>query len=190
MDLRQSLTRGQKVQLRREREIWNYFLQFGEEKENSDIPFSSFEKGKRNLQKGSPLSRREREWHFLFSGFERRKRNFKKNLKFREEKRNLKFLIPVSRRERENCKKVLLFWEEKEKWILFSQVSRGEISVPDSSYKLIFVKIWAKDGRFLGKNTGKIQVFVILSSFSVIETGGKISEIERKKIFISKKSCF
>ena len=110
--------------------------------------------------------------------------------KKREEKRNLKFLIPVSRREREICKKVLLFREEKEKWIFFSQVSRGEISVPNSSYKLTFVKIWAKDGRFLGKNTGKIQVFVILSSFSVIETGGKISEIERKNIFISKKSCF
>ena len=126
------------------REIWNYFLQFGEEKENSEIPFSSFEKGKRNLQKGSPLSRREKEWHILFPGFERRKRNLKKNLKFREEKRNLKFLSSVLRRKREICKKVLLFREEKEKWIFFSQVLRGEISVPNSSYERTTGAFWAK----------------------------------------------
>ena len=47
-------------------------------------PKSPIEKRKRNLQKGSPLSRREREWDFLFSGFEKRKRNFYKKLKRRE----------------------------------------------------------------------------------------------------------
>ena len=37
------------------------------------------------------------------------------------------------------------------------------------------MKIRAKDGRFLGKSTGKIEVFAILTYFSVIETG-KISQ--------------
>ena len=184
--LDQSLTRGQKVQSRREREIWNSFLQFGEEKENSEIPFSSFEKGKRNLQKASPLLRREREWHFLFSGFERRKRNFEKNLKFREEKRNLKFLIPVSRKEREICKKVLLFWEEKEKLIFFSQVSWGDSGVPSSPYKLIFVKIWALFGQKCRQNSSFCDSDVFLCN----RNREGISEIERSKIFISNKSCF
>ena len=35
-------------------------------------PKSPIEKRKRNLQKGSPLSRREREMDILFSSFERR----------------------------------------------------------------------------------------------------------------------
>ena len=91
-----------------------------------------------------------------------------------------------SRRGREICKKVLHFREEKEKWIFFSQVSRGEISVPNSSYKLIFVKIWAKDGRFLGKNTGKIQVFMLMSSFSVIETGKKSQKLREKRYLFLK----
>ena len=34
---------------RREREIWNSFLQFREKKEKPEIPFSSFERKKRNL---------------------------------------------------------------------------------------------------------------------------------------------
>ena len=142
------------------------------------------------MQKASPLLRREREWHFLFSGFERRKRNFEKNLKFREEKRNLKFLIPVSRREREICKKVLLFREEKEKWIFFSQVSRGDSSLPNSSYKLIFVKIRAKDGCFLGKSTGKIEVFAILTSFSEIETGKKSQKLREVRYLFLKNLVF
>ena len=68
----QSLTRGQKVQSRREREIWYSFLQFREENEKPEIHFPSFERRKRNLKKGSPLSRRERKGFFF--------------LRFREEK--------------------------------------------------------------------------------------------------------
>ena len=124
--VRQSLTRGQKVQSRREREIWYSFLQFREEKEKPEIHFPSFERRKRNLKKGSPLSRRERERDFLFSSFERRKRIFFKISNFEKRKRNLKFFSPVLRREREIWKRVLHFREEKEKWILFSQHSRGE----------------------------------------------------------------
>jgi len=73
-NIRQPLTRGQKVQSRREREIWYSFLQFREEKEKCEILFPSFEKRKRNLEKCSPLSRREREMDIIFSRFERRKR--------------------------------------------------------------------------------------------------------------------
>ena len=115
MSTPQSLTRGQKIQSRREREIWYSFLQFREEKEKPEIPFPSFEKGKRNVKKGSPLSRSERERDILFSSFERRKRTFLTNLQFREEKekseilfssfekrkRNLEKGSPLSRRERE-----------------------------------------------------------------------------------------
>ena len=50
-----------------------------------------------------------------------------------------------------------------------SQMSKYIFSVPNSSDRLIFVKIRAKDGRYFSKNTGektgKTQVFVILSSF-------------------------
>ena len=49
-------------------------LQLREENEKSEILFPSFEKRKRNLEKGSPLSRREREMDIIFSRFERRKR--------------------------------------------------------------------------------------------------------------------
>ena len=49
-------------------------FQFREEKEKCEILFPSFEKRKRNLVKGSPLSRREREMDIIFSRFERRKR--------------------------------------------------------------------------------------------------------------------
>ena len=106
------------------------------------------------------------------------------------EKRNLQKGSPLSRREREICKKVLLFREEKEKWIFFSQVSRGDSSVPNSSYKLIFVKIRAKDGRFLGKSTGKIQVFAILTSFSVIETGKKSQKLREVRYLFLKNLVF
>ena len=37
--------------------------------------------------------------------------------------------------------------------------------MPNSSNRLIFVKLRAKYGNFFGENTGKIQVFVILPSF-------------------------
>ena len=77
ISLCQALTRGQKVQSRREREIWNYFLQFREEKEKFENPFPSFEKRKRNLKKDSQLSRRERERNIIFSSFKRRKRKWK-----------------------------------------------------------------------------------------------------------------
>ena len=47
--------------------------------EKFEIPFSNFEKRKRNLQKGSPFARKEREMDILFSYFERRKRILKIN---------------------------------------------------------------------------------------------------------------
>ena len=70
----QSLTRGQKVQSRREREIKNSFLQFREKKEKPEILFTSFERKKRNLKEYSQLSRGEREMDILFSSFKKRKR--------------------------------------------------------------------------------------------------------------------
>ena len=85
----QSLTRGQKVQSRREREIWYSFLQFREEREEPEIPFPGFEKGKRNLKKGSPLSRSERERDFLFSSFKRRNEFVLKVSNFEKRKWNL-----------------------------------------------------------------------------------------------------
>ena len=63
-----------------------------------EIPFP---RRKRNLKKGSPLSRRERERDFLFSSFERRKRIIFLNLFFEKRKRNLKFFSSVLRREKE-----------------------------------------------------------------------------------------
>ena len=96
-----------------------------------------------------------------------------------------------SRRGREICKKVLHFREEKEKWIFFSQVSRGEISVPNSSYKLFFVKIWSKDGRFLGINTRKIQSFCdSVAFYSVIETGTKSQKLRGKRYVFLKSLVF
>ena len=92
---RQSLTRGQKVQSRREREIWFSFLQFREEKEKPEIPFPSFERRKRNLKKGSPFLRRGRERDFLFSSFERRKRILLTNLQFREEKEKSEMCVCI-----------------------------------------------------------------------------------------------
>ena len=68
------MTRGQKVQSRREREIKNSFLQFREKKEKPEIPFASFERGKRILKEYAQLSRGEREMDFLCSSFEKRKR--------------------------------------------------------------------------------------------------------------------
>ena len=82
----QSLTRGQKIPSRREREIWNSFLQFREKKEKPEIPFTSFERKQRNLKEYSQLSRGEREMDFLFSSFKKRKRKWKQFLPFREEK--------------------------------------------------------------------------------------------------------
>ena len=70
----QSLTRGQKVQSRREREIKNSFLQFREKKEKPEIPFASFEREKIILKEYAQLSRGEREMYFLFSSFKKRKR--------------------------------------------------------------------------------------------------------------------
>ena len=70
----QSLTRGQKVQSRREREIKNSFLQFREKKEKPEIPFASFEREKRILKEYAQLSRGEREMDFLCSSFKKRKR--------------------------------------------------------------------------------------------------------------------
>ena len=126
---------------------------------------------------------------FSILSFERRKRNFEKKSQIsrREEKSEIPY--PIFEKRKRNMPKVLLFREEKEKWIFFSQVSRGDSSVPNSSYKLILVKIQAKDGRFLGKSTGKIQVFVILTSFCVIETGKKSQKL-RKVIYLFLKNIF
>ena len=74
---------------RRERETWNSFPQFREEKEKFGKGFSTLEKRKR---KG-----------FCF-------------LKFREEKENFFNKSPISRREREIWNSFLQFWEEKEKF--------------------------------------------------------------------------
>ena len=98
----QLLTRGQNVQLRREREIWNSFLLFQEKKEKPEIPITSFESKKRNLNECSQLLRWEREMDFLLSSFKKRKRKWKQFLCF-------------SIREREIFNAVLQFWEAKEK---------------------------------------------------------------------------
>ena len=180
-NIRQPLTRGQKVQSRREREIWYSFLQFREEKEKPEIPFPSFERRKRNLKKGSPLSRRERERDFLFSSFERRKRIFFKSLQLREEKENLKFFSPVLRREREIWKSVLHFREEKEKWILFSQDSRGEREfLPGFLKSFPFLQSFANHIA-TAKAVEKVKVYivrnVILAAMQCINHGwiGKLS---------------
>ena len=121
----QSLRRGQKVQSRREREIWYSFLQFREEKEKPEIPFPSFERRKRNLKKGSPLSRRERERGFLFSSFERRKRTFLTNLQFREEKEKSEILFSSFEKRKRNLEKGSpLSRREREMDIIFSRFER------------------------------------------------------------------
>ena len=74
---------------RRERETWNSFPQFREEKEKFEKVFFTFEKWKR---KG-----------FSF-------------LKFREEKEIFFLKSPTSRREREIWNSFPQFWEEKEKF--------------------------------------------------------------------------
>ena len=121
----QCMTRGQKVQSRREREIWYSFLQFREEKEKPEIPFPSFERRKRNLKKGSPLSRRERERGFLFSSFERRKRTFLTNLQFREEKEKSEILFSSFEKRKRNLEKGSpLSRREREMDIIFSRFER------------------------------------------------------------------
>ena len=70
----QSLTRGQKVQSRREREIKISVLQFREKKEKPEIPFASFEREKRILKEYAQLSRGESEMDFPCSIFKKRKR--------------------------------------------------------------------------------------------------------------------
>ena len=100
--LNQSLTRGQKVKSRREREIWNSFLHFREEKEKPEIPFPSFEKKKRNLKIYSQLSRGEREMGILFSSFKKGKRKWKYFLHFRGEKEKFEMLfLNFEKRNRE-----------------------------------------------------------------------------------------
>ena len=124
----QSLTRGQKVQSRREREIWYSFLQFREEKEKPEIHFPSFERRERNLKKGSPLLRRERERDFLFSRFQRRKRIVFLNLQFREEKEKSEILFPSSEKRKRNLEKGSpLSRREREMDIIFSRFERRKI---------------------------------------------------------------
>ena len=98
------MTRGQNVKSRGEREIWNSFLQFREEKEKFKIICH--------------VSRREREicqeilWEILIFS------------RFREEKENSKILSPISRGEGEKWKEYFQFREEKEKFkkqILWSE---------------------------------------------------------------------
>ena len=78
-------------------------------------PKSPIEKGKRNFEFFSPVSREEREtrnsfpqfreqkkkYKQIFSTFERRKRNGYSILKLQEEKEKVKTSSPFSRRERE-----------------------------------------------------------------------------------------
>ena len=113
---RQWLTRGKKVKSRSEREIWNLFLQFREEKEKSVFPFPTFEKRKRNLNSISTLSRGEREIWISFPQFreEKEKSEFYFHT-FERRKRNLNFISPVSRKEREIWTLFPHFQEEKEK---------------------------------------------------------------------------
>ena len=121
----QCVTRGQKVQSRREREIWNCFLQFREEKEKFENPFPSFEKRKRNLKKDSQLSRRERERNILFSSFKRRKRKWKLIHHFREETGKFEMLFSNSERRKRNLKTDSpLSRQEREMKILFSSFKR------------------------------------------------------------------
>ena len=110
------MTRGKKVKSRREREIWNLFLQFREEKEKSVFPFPTFEKRKRNLNSISTLSRGEREIWISFPQFreEKEKSEFYFHT-FERRKRNLNFISPVLRREREIWILFPHFREEKEK---------------------------------------------------------------------------
>ena len=124
-DRLQCVTRGQKVQSRREREIWNYFLQFREEKEKSDNPFPSFKKRKRNLKKDSQLSRRERERDILFSSFKMRKRKWKKIHHFREETEKFEMLFSNFEKRKRNLKTdSRLLRREREVDILFSSFKR------------------------------------------------------------------
>ena len=59
-------------------------------------------------------------------------------------------------------------------------------SVPNSSDELIFVKIRAKDGHFLDKNTGaktgKTQVLVILSSFCDLVHAESVVDLFAKQL--------
>ena len=60
------------------------------------------------------------------------------------------------------------------------------LSVPNSSYGLIFVKnmgtFWAKIRRYTAENTGKIQVFVILSSFCDLVHIQRVIDLFAKQI--------
>ena len=63
--------------------------------------------------------------------------------------------------------------------------------MPNSSYKLFFVKIWSKDGRFLGINTRKIQSFCdSVAFYSVIETGTKSQKLRGKRYVFLKSLVF
>ena len=98
----QWLTRGKKVQSRREIEIWIPFPHFREEKEKFENNFSNFERRKRKLNSLSPVSRGEREiW--------------KQFLLFREEREKVKFPFPSFEKRKRNQTNILDFREEKEK---------------------------------------------------------------------------
>ena len=130
------MTRGQNVKSRGEREIWNSFLQFREEKEKFKIICQ--------------VSRREREifqdilWEILIFS------------RFREEKGNSKILSPISRGEREIWKEYFQFREEKEKFkkqILWSEKRNsffllllGSITFWDEVWFCEMTPFW---GRFL-----------------------------------------
>ena len=85
---------------RRERETWNSFPQFREEKDKF---------GKRVLHFGE-----QKEKGIFFSQVSRGERDIQKNLKFWEEKEKCIFSSQVSRGEREFWKQILQIREEKE----------------------------------------------------------------------------
>ena len=98
----QSLTRCQKAQSRREREIWKQFLHIREEKEKSEFPFTNFEKRKRNPNSFAS-SREEKEKSRIFlPSFERRKRNLNSFPQFREEKEKSRILLPSFEKRKRN----------------------------------------------------------------------------------------
>ena len=87
------------LRFREEKEKFLQKSQILRREEKFEIPFSSFEKRKRNLQKGSPFSRREREMDILLK-FQEEKENFENKFsKCEKRKRILKTDSPNVRRE-------------------------------------------------------------------------------------------
>ena len=128
--IRQCVTRVKNVKSRREREIWNKFLQFREQKEKFEINFSTFKKRKRNLKTILHfweekekceiiflLLRREIEIQKQHFHHQEEKEKYENNLStFEKRKRNIVPSLPFLRGEREMLNHFLHFREEKEKF--------------------------------------------------------------------------